>query len=66
MSWMPSGGPSKIKSVLYDITEPVLGIFRKIIPRIGMLDVSPIVAIFALDLAKNMVLYLVGYLAIAV
>lgn len=62
MSWMPSGG-GQLKSILYDITEPVLSIFRNIIPRIGMMDISPIVAIFALDLVKGLILYMIRYLA---
>ena len=32
--------------------------FRKVIPPIGMIDISPIVAFFALSLVRNIVVYL--------
>jgi YggT family protein len=65
LSWMPSGGPSRIKMLLHDITEPILGPFRAVIPRIGMIDISPIVAIFVLDLMRTLLLYLFAYLLAA-
>jgi len=34
---------------LRDVCEPYLGIFRRFIPAIGPLDISPIVAIFVLQ-----------------
>jgi YggT family protein len=58
---MPSGGAAKLKSVLFDITEPILSPFRNIIPRIGLIDISPIVAIIALDIVKTILLYFLGY-----
>ena len=33
---------------LYDICEPYLRLFRRILPPLGPLDLSPIVAVFAL------------------
>ncbi|MFC1749363.1 YggT family protein [Pseudomonadota bacterium] len=62
MSWMPAGGSSKIRTFLNDVTEPILGPFRKIVPRIGMMDLSPIVAIIALEICRSMVFYLFAYL----
>lgn len=37
---------------IYEITEPVLGFFKKIIPPIGVLDISPLVAILALQVLQ--------------
>ncbi len=66
LSWIDgnSGGGfiGRLKMILYDVTEPVLSVFRKIIPRAGMLDFSPIVAIIALDLLKVLILSLVSSL----
>ncbi|MBU0667898.1 YggT family protein [Patescibacteria group bacterium] len=56
LSWMPSGGGEKIRFILRDITEPILGPFRKIVPRLGMIDISPIVALIALDLLRGILL----------
>ena len=45
---------------LHQITEPYLSIFRRFIPPLGgMLDISPIVAIFSLKLIKIIILYVV-------
>ncbi len=49
LSWLPNARESFIGQMLGKVVEPYLGIFRKFIPPIGgMLDISPIVAIFAL------------------
>ncbi|MFJ8066191.1 YggT family protein [Psychrobacillus sp. NPDC096426] len=58
MSWVPSIQQSTIGVFLGRICEPYLSIFRKIIPPLGMIDISPIVAIFTLQLAMNGVAYL--------
>ena len=49
MSWVPAAQNSAIGRMLAKVCEPYLGIFRKIIPPIGMIDISPIVAIFLLN-----------------
>ncbi len=46
------GGGGRMKVMLYEITEPVLSVFRKIIPRLGMIDISPLIALLALDFIK--------------
>jgi len=49
LSWLPSARESFIGELLGKIVEPYLTPFRRIIPPIGgMLDISPIVALFAL------------------
>ncbi|WP_313891360.1 YggT family protein [Psychrobacillus sp.] len=53
MSWVPSIQQSAFGQFLGKICEPYLEPFRKIIPPIGMIDISPIVAIFTLQLAMR-------------
>ena len=49
LSWLPSARESFIGVWLGKLVEPYLTPFRRIIPPIGgMLDISPIVALFAL------------------
>jgi len=49
LSWVPNARDSFIGQLLGKVTEPYLGIFRRFIPAIGgVIDISPIVAIFAL------------------
>ena len=40
----------RIRTFLHDTVEPYLGIFRRMIPPIGMFDVSPIVALIVLGI----------------
>ena len=49
MSWVPAAQNSAVGRMLEKVCEPYLGIFRKFIPPIGMIDISPIVAIFLLN-----------------
>lgn len=48
MSWVPSTRENAFGQFLGKIVDPYLSIFRKIIPPLGMIDISPIVAIIAL------------------
>ena len=44
---------------LRDVSEPYLRIFRRFIPRIGVFDLSPIVAILVLQIVGRVVVGLV-------
>lgn len=49
LSWLPNARESFIGDILSKLVEPYLSPFRRLIPPIGgMLDISPIVALFAL------------------
>lgn len=52
-SWVPSIRESKVGSFLAKIYEPFLEPFRKIIPPIGIIDISSIAAIFVLILFQR-------------
>lgn len=53
MSWVPESRSTQLGRVLGSMVEPYLSIFRKIIPPIGMIDFSPIVAFIILDIAMQ-------------
>jgi YggT family protein len=53
MSWFPNARESSIGQFLAKICEPYLEPFRKIIPSIGMMDISPIVAFLVLNFASS-------------
>ncbi|MEW5761670.1 MAG: YggT family protein [Bacillota bacterium] len=59
LSWVRHNPNNPIIRFIYEITEPVLGLFRRIIPPIGMLDISPIVAFIALDLTRYLLINLI-------
>ncbi|MDK4212980.1 YggT family protein [Staphylococcus warneri] len=52
-SWVPSICESKFGEILGKIYEPFLEPFRKIIPPIGMIDISSIAAIIVLVLFQR-------------
>jgi YggT family protein len=58
LSWVtmagsvPSGLAPAVK-VIYDLTEPVLGLFRRMIPPLGPLDISPIFAFIILSVIQR-------------
>ena len=47
-SWIPELQSSRFMLVIRFYTDPYLNVFRRIIPPLGMMDLSPIVALFAL------------------
>lgn len=49
-SWVGMDPGNPLVVVLHDITEPILAPIRQIMPRMGMLDLSPMVAIILLQL----------------
>ncbi|GGN49355.1 YggT family protein [Oceanobacillus indicireducens] len=51
MSWFPGARESSFGELIGRIAEPYLEIFRRFIPPLGMIDVSPIVAIIVLRFA---------------
>ncbi|WP_033541427.1 YggT family protein [Planococcus sp. CAU13] len=62
MSWIPSIKESSIGQMISRVTDPYLDLFRRFIPPIGMIDISPIVAIITLSLASNGIIVLFNML----
>ena len=49
LSWLPFGGTNHpIVALVYQITEPVLAPLRRVLPRMGMFDFTPMAAILIL------------------
>ena len=53
MSWFPNARSSTIGQFFARICEPYLEPFRRIIPPLGMIDISPLVAILVLKFATT-------------
>ena len=49
MSWISPGGNDPVSTILFQITEPILGPIRRVMPRLGMFDLSPMVALILLN-----------------
>ena len=58
-SWFPSFARHSFMQFIIKITDPYLGLFRRFIPPIGgVLDLSPLLGFFVLQLAEQLVFFL--------
>ena len=46
---------NRVQRFLYDVCDPYLRLFRRILPSLGPLDLSPMVAVLALVLFEQLV-----------
>lgn len=62
-SWVPQLSEYRIMQFISYYTDPYLQLFRKIIPPLGMFDLSPIVAFICLSFIQNILINFLMYLA---
>ena len=65
MSWVRlpySVWLNRIQRFLYDVCDPYLRLFRKILPPLGPLDLSPMVGVIVLLVLERVVIALLGRL----
>ncbi|RMD73626.1 MAG: YggT family protein, partial [Chloroflexi bacterium] len=55
-SWIDPQANFPVTRFLHEITEPILGPIRSIMPNIGMFDFSPIVAMLVLQLLEQLII----------
>lgn len=55
LSWfnLPPGNP--LVNLLFDITEPILAPLRRVVPRIGMMDITPVVALLLMNFIQTLI-----------
>jgi YggT family protein len=46
---------NRLRTFLDETASPFIGVFRRFVPRIGMLDLSPLVALIALQVGARIV-----------
>lgn len=56
LTWIPIDPFHPIVRILNQITEPILGPARRIIPPIGGIDFSPIIVLFLLNIVERLLL----------
>ena len=61
LSWFPAGQGTRLATIVFDITEPILAPVRKILPPAGMIDLSPMVAWILLIVAQNVIRQVLSY-----
>jgi len=52
----------RLQRFLDDVCEPYIRVFRRVLPSVGPLDLSPIVAVITLIVAQRMLVGLIGRL----
>ena len=65
MSWVRlpySPWLNRVQRFLYDVCEPYLRLFRRLIPSIGPLDLSPIIGILVLYILNRLIITLIDRL----
>ncbi len=61
LSWFPNISRSNpAVQFVYIVTEPILSPIRKVVPRAGMFDFAPMIAIILIFFIQNTLLALVG------
>ncbi|RJQ28665.1 MAG: YggT family protein [Peptococcaceae bacterium] len=55
LSWIRHNPYQPVFRFIYEITDPYLNLFRRIIPPLGMFDLSPLVAFFVLQIIRQLV-----------
>jgi len=48
LSWFPNARGNMFVQVIYQLTDPIIIPLQRVVPRIGMIDISPMVAVIIL------------------
>lgn len=61
MSWVTMFAPTSpavqtINEILHQMTEPILGPLRRVIPPLGMFDLTPMIALILLTVIRNVLI----------
>lgn len=56
LSWVNPGSYNAASNLLYSITEPLLVSCRRVVPDIGGIDLSPLIVLVGLQLAKMLII----------
>lgn len=55
LSWFQMDPRNPLIAMLDQITEPILSPLRRVVPRLGMIDITPLVAIILLQVIAQAV-----------
>ena len=59
LSWINLSPQNPIVVLIYGITEPILAPIRRVLPSMGMLDLSPMIALIVLIVIQRILLSLI-------
>ncbi len=55
ISWFPINPSNPLMVILRQVTDPILAPLRRIVPSVGMIDITPMVAIIILQIIATVV-----------
>lgn len=55
LSWLPMDPYNPIIQIVHQITDPILAPLQRVIPPMGMMDISPIVALVILQVLQTLI-----------
>ena len=58
MSWIDPTFSRPLGQFIYSLTEPILAPIRRVLPQMGMFDLSPLVVLLVLSVIIRVALYL--------
>ena len=58
-SWFVQDSSNPIVAMLHDITEPIVGPIRRLMPSTGMIDLSPLIALILLQILQRVLVNLI-------
>ena len=53
LSWINLGPSNPVSVIIYQVTEPILQPIRRVMPKFGMLDFSPMIAIVLITFVQR-------------
>jgi YggT family protein len=59
LSWFNLSPSNPLVRILNDVTEPILAPLRRVVPTIGMIDITPIAAILLLQVMEQVLVEIV-------
>jgi len=59
LSWVRVSPYHPAVELLYRITEPILAPLRRVIPSIGMVDISPVIALLLLQIIQEVLVAII-------
>jgi YggT family protein len=55
MSWFDPRMQTAVGRVLFQITEPIIAPIRRVVPSLGMIDISPFIALILIQILSRMI-----------
>ena len=60
LTWLPIQANNPIVILIYTVTEPILAPIRRYVPKFGMLDLTPMIALILILFIETLLLSVLG------